>query len=45
MVEGAGAVPLAGLVQERELMRGRKVGVVLTGANIYRPLLARLLAK
>ena len=44
MVEGAGAVPLAGLVQERERMRGRKVGVVLTGANIYRPLLARILA-
>jgi threonine dehydratase len=45
MSEGAGAVPLAGLVQERERMKGKKVGVILTGANIYRPLLARLLAQ
>lgn len=45
MAEGAGAVPLAGLLQERERMTGRKVGVVLTGANIYRPLLARILAQ
>jgi threonine dehydratase len=45
MAEGAGAVPLAGLIQERERMKGKKVGVILTGANIYRPLLARLLAQ
>jgi threonine dehydratase len=45
MAEGAGAVPLAGLIQERERMKGRKVGVVLTGANIHRPLLARILAQ
>jgi threonine dehydratase len=45
MAEGAGAVPLAGLIQESERMKGKKVGVVLTGANIYRPLLARLLAQ
>ncbi|WP_438816491.1 threonine dehydratase [Taklimakanibacter deserti] len=43
--EGAGAVPLAGLLQERERMKGKKVGVILTGANIYRPLLARILAQ
>ncbi len=45
MAEGAGAVPLAGLIHERDRMQGRKVGVVLTGANIYRPLLARILAQ
>ena len=45
MAEGAGAVPLAGLIKERERMRGKKVGIVLTGANIHRPLLARILAQ
>ncbi|SPH16994.1 L-threonine dehydratase biosynthetic IlvA [Defluviimonas aquaemixtae] len=32
--EGAGAAPLAALLQEREAMRGRRAGVVLTGGNI-----------
>ncbi|MGE4250884.1 MAG: threonine dehydratase [Parvibaculaceae bacterium] len=45
MAEGAGAVPLAGLLRERERMTGKKVGVTLTGANIHRPLLARILAQ
>lgn len=34
LAEGAGAAPLAALMQERELMRGRKVGVILCGGNI-----------
>ena len=34
VVEGAGAVPLAAVLQERETLRGRTVGIVLTGANI-----------
>ena len=34
VVEGAGAVPLAAVLQEREALRGRTVGIVLTGANI-----------
>lgn len=45
MAEGAGAVGLAALMHESDKMRGKKVGVVLSGANIYRPLLARILAK
>ncbi|MBS0274767.1 MAG: threonine dehydratase [Proteobacteria bacterium] len=32
--EGAGAVSLAALLKEREAMEGRRVAVVLTGANI-----------
>ncbi|MFL5637468.1 MAG: pyridoxal-phosphate dependent enzyme, partial [Gemmatimonadaceae bacterium] len=32
--EGAGAVALAALLQERDEMRGREVAVVLTGGNI-----------
>jgi threonine dehydratase len=36
LAEGAGAAPLAALMQERERMAGRKVAVVLTGGNIER---------
>ena len=32
--EGAGAAALAALLQEREAMKGRRVGVVLSGGNI-----------
>ncbi|MBY6202481.1 threonine dehydratase [Maritalea mobilis] len=34
LAEGAGAAPLAGLMQEREAMKGKKVGVILCGGNI-----------
>ncbi|MEW6989233.1 threonine dehydratase [Colwelliaceae bacterium 6441] len=34
VAEGAGAVPLAGLVKEQEMMKGKKVGVILSGGNI-----------
>jgi threonine dehydratase len=34
VVEGAGAAALAAVLQERERLRGRTVGIVLTGANI-----------
>ena len=34
LVEGAGAAPLAALIQEKERMRGRKAGVVISGGNI-----------
>jgi threonine dehydratase len=34
LAEGAGAAPLAALMQERERMAGRKVGVILCGGNI-----------
>ena len=44
VAEGAGAAPLAALVQERAAMAGRKVAVVLSGGNIdtawYRTVLA-----
>lgn len=45
LAEGAGAVPLAGLMQERERMRGRKVAVILSGGNIDRPVYARIIAQ
>ncbi len=34
MSEGAGAAPLAGLMQERDAMSGKKVGVILCGGNV-----------
>jgi threonine dehydratase len=36
LAEGAGAAPLAALLQERERMKGRKVAVILCGGNIDR---------
>jgi len=44
LAEGAGAVALAGLLQERAAMRGRRVAVVLSGGNIDAPLYAEVLA-
>lgn len=41
--EGAGAAGLAALIQERERQRGRKVAVVLSGANIDRERYAQVL--
>jgi threonine dehydratase len=44
LAEGAGAAPLAALLLERERQQGRRVGLVLTGANIDRRVAARILA-
>ena len=44
VVEGAGAAPLAALLAERSKMRGRKVGVIVTGGNIDLPVYRRILA-
>ena len=42
VAEGAGAAPLAALLQERDAMRGKKVGVVLSGGNVDLALFSRL---
>jgi len=42
--EGAGAAALAALLNERDRMRGRRVGVVLSGQNIDRAVMAEVLA-
>ncbi|MEM6945004.1 MAG: pyridoxal-phosphate dependent enzyme, partial [Pseudomonadota bacterium] len=44
LAEGAGAAPLAGLMQERERMAGRKAGVILCGGNIDREWFLEILA-
>jgi threonine dehydratase len=43
LAEGAGAAPLAALLQERTRYAGKRVGVVLSGGNIDMPVLARIL--
>lgn len=43
LAEGAGAVPLAALLKERDAMAGKKTGVILTGGNVARALLTRIL--
>jgi threonine dehydratase len=44
LVEGAGAAGLAGLLKLRETLAGKTVGIVLSGANIDRATLGRVLA-
>jgi threonine dehydratase len=44
VAEGAGAAALAGLLQERARMAGKRVGVILTGSNIDRAVFSRILA-
>jgi len=43
VAEGAGAVALAGLLQEGPKMRGRRVAVILSGSNIDRSIFVRAL--
>jgi threonine dehydratase len=44
LTEGAGAAALAALLQERERLAGQRVGLVLSGGNIDRPVYLRTLA-
>ncbi|MGY2185089.1 L-threonine dehydratase biosynthetic IlvA [compost metagenome] len=43
LAEGAGAAALAALIQEREAMSGKKVGVILSGGNIDRSVYAKVI--
>jgi len=43
LAEGAGAAPLAALLQEREKLAGRRVAVVLCGGNIDMPVFRKVL--
>jgi threonine dehydratase len=45
LVEGAGAAGLAGLLKLREALAGKTVGIVLSGANIDRETLVRVLTR
>ena len=44
VAEGAGAAALAALLQERDRMAGKRVGLILSGGNIDREMLAEVLA-
>jgi threonine dehydratase len=44
VVEGAGAAPLAALLQESNRMNNKKVAVIMTGGNIERARLVQVLA-
>jgi threonine dehydratase len=43
LAEGAGAAPLATLLQERARMAGKRVALILSGGNIDRDLYAQVL--
>lgn len=45
VVEGAGATPLAAVLQNPDAFAGKKVGLVLTGGNIDHDLLQNVLAR
>jgi threonine dehydratase len=44
VTEGAGAAPLAALLQESKRMAGKKVGLIVTGGNIERARMVSILA-
>ncbi|MCE6978203.1 threonine dehydratase [Pseudomonas frederiksbergensis] len=44
LAEGAGAAALAALIQEREMMQGKRVGVILSGGNVDRSVYASVIA-
>ena len=43
VAEGAGAAPLAGLLKDRDQMRGQRVGIILCGGNIDRDIFVTVL--
>ncbi len=43
LAEGAGAAALAGLIQESQKMKGRRIAVILSGANIDRDVFLKTL--
>jgi len=43
VAEGAGAAPLAAALKEREVVKGKKVGLVLSGGNVDRAVFADVL--
>ncbi|MEC7575354.1 MAG: threonine dehydratase, partial [Pseudomonadota bacterium] len=45
LVEGAGAASLAALLQEKDAMAGKKVGLILSGGNIDRELYLDILSE
>ncbi|MFQ5938142.1 MAG: threonine dehydratase, partial [Acidiferrobacterales bacterium] len=45
LAEGAGAAPLAALLNERDRMAGRRVGLILSGGNVDQAVLRQVLTR
>jgi len=45
VAEGAAAAALAGALKERDVNRGMRIGIVLTGGNVDANVFARVLAE
>jgi len=45
VAEGAGAAPLAAVLQQKDMWGGRKVGVILSGGNVDRTIFQAVLAE
>ena len=45
VAEGAGAAALAGLMKEREQMRGKRAGILLSGGNVDAKIFAEILGR
>ena len=45
VAEGAGAIPLAAARREESAIAGRRIAVVLTGGNVDREVVAKVLAE
>jgi len=43
VAEGAGAAGLAAAIKERSVLRGNKIGLVLSGANVDHDVFAQIL--
>lgn len=44
LAEGAAAAALAGALREKDLIRKKRIGIILTGGNVDAPVFARVLA-
>jgi threonine dehydratase len=44
VAEGGGAAPLAAALAERESLRGKRIGLTVTGGNVDADVFARVLA-
>ena len=45
LAEGAAAAALAATIKEKELNRGKRVGIILTGGNVDASVFARVLCE
>ena len=44
LAEGAGATALAGAIKEKNILQGKRIGMILTGGNVDREIYEDVLA-